>query len=97
MARVFVSHSSADAALSGQVHEWLVADGHEVFLDRDLRDGIAVGEEWEQRLHERLRWADAVVCLLTSAYLASVWLAHGLPPLHHLAMRVSSKTCRSHL
>ena len=35
----------------------------------DLRDGIVVGEEWEQRLHERLRWADAVVCLLTSAYL----------------------------
>jgi hypothetical protein len=44
-----------------------------LFLDQDLRDGLVVGEEWEQRLHERLRWADAVVCLLTSAYLASVW------------------------
>jgi hypothetical protein len=33
----------------------------------------------------------------SGVYLASVWLAHGLPPLHHLAMRVSSKTCRSHL
>ena len=32
-----------------------------------------VGEEWEQRLHERLPWADAVVCLLTSAYVSSTW------------------------
>ena len=63
MARVFVSHAGADTALAGEVHRWLVEDGHEVFLDRDLRDGIAVGEEWEQRLHERLRWADAVVCV----------------------------------
>jgi hypothetical protein len=25
------------------------------------------------RLHERLRWVDAVVCVLTSAYVASTW------------------------
>jgi hypothetical protein len=73
MARVFVSHSSEDAALAGEVHRWLVEDGHEVFLDQDLRDGLVVGEEWEQRLHEQLRWADAVVCVLSSAYMASVW------------------------
>jgi hypothetical protein len=73
MARVFVSHSSKDHELAAEVHGWLAHDGHEVFLDQDLRDGIAVGEEWEQRLHERLRWADAVVCLVTSAYLASGW------------------------
>ena len=28
---------------------------------------------WEQRLYERLRWADAVVCLVTSAYRGSAW------------------------
>jgi hypothetical protein len=55
------------------VHRWLVDDGHEVFLDRDLYDGIRVGDQWEQRLHERLRWADAMVCLLTSAYVSSTW------------------------
>ena len=42
-------------------------------MDRDLRDGIGVGEDWEQRLYERLRWADAVVCVVTSAYVASQW------------------------
>jgi TIR domain len=73
MARVFVSHASKDAAPAAEVHRWLVDDGHEVFLDQDLSDGILAGEEWEKRLRERLRWADAVVCVLTSAYLASVW------------------------
>src|SRR4051794_14134296 len=73
VARVFVSHAGEDLAVAGEVHRWLVEDGHEAFLDQDLRDGLAVGEEWEQRLHERLRWADAVVCVLTSAYLTSVW------------------------
>jgi WD40 repeat protein len=73
MARVFISHASADAAPAAEVHRWLVGDGHQVFLDQDLSDGLLVGQEWEKRLRERLRWADAVVCVLTSAYLASVW------------------------
>src|SRR3954452_11820347 len=73
MARVFISHASADAAPATEVHRWLVDDGHEVFLDQDLSDGLVVGEEWQRRLHERLRWADAVVCVLTSAYIASPW------------------------
>ncbi|MGH3810151.1 MAG: TIR domain-containing protein, partial [Pseudonocardiaceae bacterium] len=76
MAGVFVSHASADRECAAQLHRWLVAEGHEVFLGWDLRDGIAVGEEWEQRLHERLRWADAVVCVVTSAFLASEWCCY---------------------
>ena len=75
MARVFVSHASEDRALAGEVHRWLVEAGHEVFLDQDLRDGVPPGEEWEQLLHERLRWANAVVCVVTSAYLDSTWCA----------------------
>ncbi|MGH3799823.1 MAG: TIR domain-containing protein [Pseudonocardiaceae bacterium] len=73
MARVFVSHASEDGALAREVHRWLVDTGHEAFLDGDPRDGIALGEPWRQRLLERLRWADAVVCLMTSAYLVSTW------------------------
>ncbi|MGH3806585.1 MAG: toll/interleukin-1 receptor domain-containing protein, partial [Pseudonocardiaceae bacterium] len=73
MARVFVSHASEDGECAAELHGWLVSEGHEVFLDRDLRDGLRVGDEWERRLHERLRWADAVVCVVTSAYLASTW------------------------
>jgi WD40 repeat protein len=73
VARVFVSHAGGDGGSAAEVHRWLVDDGHEVFLDQDVRDGIVIGEEWQRRLHERLRWADAVVCVITSAYLASHW------------------------
>ena len=75
VARVFVSHASEDLALACDVHRWLIESGHEAFLDQDLRDGIVVGEQWRHRLQERLRWADAVVCVVTSAYLVSVWCA----------------------
>ncbi|MGY1680833.1 nSTAND1 domain-containing NTPase [Geodermatophilus sp. SYSU D01176] len=73
MARVFLSHASADGGLAATVHGWLRAAGHDVFLDQDLQDGIAAGEEWEQRLLTQLRRADAVVCVVTSAYTRSVW------------------------
>ena len=36
-------------------------------------DGIRVGEDWQERLHERLRWADAVVCLISAASVDSTW------------------------
>ena len=39
MARVFVSHASEDDVVAAEVHEWLVQDNHDVFLDKDLRDG----------------------------------------------------------
>jgi TIR domain len=73
VARVFLSHASEDRECAGQLHQWLVSQGHEVFLDQDPREGIPVGELWEQRLHERLRWADAVICVVTSAAVASTW------------------------
>jgi WD40 repeat protein len=57
------------------VYRWLVDDEHEVFLDRHPHTGIAPGDEWDKRLHERLRWADAVVCVLTSAFTRSTWCA----------------------
>ena len=76
MARVFVSYASADIVLAREVCRWLEADRHEVFLAQDLREGIAAGDQWRSRLHERLRWADAVVCVVTSAAVASPWCSH---------------------
>jgi energy-coupling factor transporter ATP-binding protein EcfA2 len=73
VARVFISHASADRECARQLREWLVAEHHTVFLDQDPGDGIGVGEEWEQRLHKQLRLADAVVCVVTPAFLASTW------------------------
>jgi hypothetical protein len=75
VAKVFISHASEDSAVALKVEQWLVADGHETFLDQDVRRGIRLGEEWERRLYERLRWADAMVCIVTSAYVTSTWCA----------------------
>jgi Novel STAND NTPase 1/TIR domain len=73
--RVFVSHASEDHRVAGELREALVEAGHEVYLDVDRRDGIRVGEEWERRLYAELRGADAVVCAVSPAYVASQWCA----------------------
>src|SRR5580704_14011889 len=73
VARVFISHASEDRERAGPLHQWLFDEGHDVFLAQDLRDGILVGEEWERLLRERLRWADAVLCVITRAHLGSLW------------------------
>ena len=75
MANVFISHSSADNDWAEKIYVWLDEDGHNVFLDRDLTDGIVVGDDWERRLYERLRWADAVVCVVSEPYVESMWCA----------------------
>jgi hypothetical protein len=54
VARVFVSHASEDYVAAAELHQWLLEDGHEVFLNQDLRRGIGIGEEWEQRLYAEL-------------------------------------------
>ena len=71
MAKVFVSHASEDIAVARELHQWLIEGDHEVFLDQDLRDGIPVGAEWKPQL--QLRWANAMVCVVTSAYVESSW------------------------
>lgn len=73
MARVFVSHASKDHVAAAELHQWLLEDGHEVFLDQDLRRGIGIGEEWEQRLYAELNRSDAMLCLITGSYRASAW------------------------
>jgi WD40 repeat protein len=73
VARVFVSHAGADLGLAEEVCNWLRGCGHEPFLDRDRHGGIIGGELWKQRLYRELRRADAVVCIVTSAFVASDW------------------------
>ena len=73
MARVFISYARRDAEVADLVRSWLKDASHEVFLDRDLDDGIRVGEDWQARIRERLRWADAVICLVSAASVDSTW------------------------
>lgn len=75
MARVFISHHSGDREMADELHAVLTAARHDVFLDAHVGDGIPAGDQWQHRLEERLRWADAVVCLLTPGFAASQWCA----------------------
>ncbi|MCP2244508.1 nSTAND1 domain-containing NTPase [Lentzea aerocolonigenes] len=88
MARVFVSYASADLALAEELHGWLESAGHEVFLDRDPRSGIAIGDEWVRRLHERLRWAHALLCVITKDYRGSAWCTAELNTARLLGTRI---------
>ncbi|MBV9730413.1 MAG: toll/interleukin-1 receptor domain-containing protein, partial [Pseudonocardiales bacterium] len=73
VARIFISYATPDRAVADEVSEWLRAAGHEPFLDRDLRDGISVGENWKQRLYRELREVDAVIGVVTSSFVTSNW------------------------
>jgi len=75
VANVFISHAGADLGWADEIRQWLSEDGHQVFLDSDKEYGIAAGDEWRPRLYERLRWADAVICVVTPPYLTSPWCA----------------------
>ena len=73
MARVFLSYATADLEAAVRVYEWLDGDGHSVFFDRSPRDGIGIGEDWKPRLYREVLHTDAVVCVMTRAYVESTW------------------------
>jgi hypothetical protein len=73
VAHIFISYATPDRLVADEVSSWLRSAGHEPFLAGDLRDGISVGEDWEQRLYRELRRADAVIGVVTSSFVASNW------------------------
>jgi hypothetical protein len=75
LAKVFISHAGADMNWAEQIYQWLSADKHDSYLDRDKDDGNPLGVDWQQHIFERLRWADAFVCVLTPSYTKSPWCA----------------------
>jgi TIR domain len=49
VARIFISHSSANNDWAIQLRDWLIANGwDDVFLDLDPERGIAAGERWKE-------------------------------------------------
>jgi hypothetical protein len=76
MSAIFISHSSADNAAAETMKTWLADKGHvSLFLDFDPEAGIRGGSDWEQTLYQKLRECQAVIALLTPAWLASKWCA----------------------
>jgi hypothetical protein len=74
MARIFLSHSSRDNPQAVALRDWLTAEGwDDLFLDLDPSRGIAAGERWERRLHEAANRCEAILFLVSRAWLASDW------------------------
>ena len=74
MSRLFVSHSSVNNAEAVAIRDWLRDNGwDDVFLDLDPRRGIVAGERWEKALNDAARRCEAVIFLVSRAWLASDW------------------------
>jgi len=74
MARIFISHSSRDNPAAVVVKDWLESQGwDDSFLDLDPARGIAGGERWERALYRAADRCEAVICLLSRAWLDSRW------------------------
>jgi WD40 repeat protein len=74
MANIFLSHSSQDNDVAGDVSRRLKEHGYDsLFLDFDPDSGIKAGHDWERELYRNLRLADAVVVLCSPQSMASRW------------------------
>ena len=88
MSRIFMSHSSTDNAPAIALRDWLVGEGwDDLFLDLDPQRGIAAGERWERALNEAARRCEAVVFLISKAWLSSRWCTNEL----NLARRLNKR------
>jgi len=88
VARIFLSHSSADSAPAIALRDWLVAEGwNDLFLDLDPERGIIAGERWERALNEAASRCEAVLFLVSKAWLSSRWCMNEL----NLARRLNKR------
>jgi hypothetical protein len=74
MGRIFVSHSSADNVATAALKDWLVKHGwDDLFVDFDPQRGIVAGQRWERSLAEAANRCEAVLFVLSDAWLNSDW------------------------
>ena len=74
MSQIFISHSSRDDFAAKGLADWLQGEGFDdIFLDLDPERGIAAGERWERALNQAALRCEAVVFLVSAAWLASRW------------------------
>jgi WD40 repeat protein len=71
---IFISHSSRDNRMAGEVKAWLSGRGYEhAFLDFDKDGGLGAGSDWERQLYEAIARCHAVILIVTPAWLESKW------------------------
>ena len=82
---MFISYSRADAATADALSERLLAEGHDIAIDR--RD-LPFGEEWQRELSELIRGADSTIWLVSTASVASSWCKWELGEAQRLKKRI---------
>jgi WD40 repeat protein len=89
VARIFISHSSANNADAIALRDWLAGEGwDDVFIDLDPERGIVAGERWERALNEAANRCEAILFLVTRAWLGSRWCMKELNLAHRLNKRL---------
>jgi formylglycine-generating enzyme required for sulfatase activity len=90
MSHIFLSHASADNSSAIALRDWLARNGwkDEIFLDLDAQRGIVAGARWERALHQAASRCEAVLFLVSKAWLASVWCRKELNLAHSLNKRL---------
>jgi formylglycine-generating enzyme required for sulfatase activity len=90
VSRIFLSHSSTDNAAAVALRDWLAVNGwkDDIFLDDDPRRGIAAAERWEHALSEAVSRCEAVLFLISKAWLASSRCRKELNSAHRLNKRL---------
>ena len=74
MARLFISHSVTNNAAAIAMRDWLAEQGFDdVFLDVDPYRGVVPGERWQEALRAASDRCEAVLCLVSPAWLDSRW------------------------
>ncbi|MEZ5818909.1 MAG: toll/interleukin-1 receptor domain-containing protein, partial [Hyphomicrobiaceae bacterium] len=74
MARIFISHSSANNAEAIAVKEWMAAQGwDDVFLDLDPERGLKAGDRWQEALKRAAERCELVVFLVSPEWARSKW------------------------
>jgi hypothetical protein len=74
MSRLFISHAGADNAAAVALQTWLFEHGYgDIFLDIDPERGLVPGERWQEALRAAANRCEAVLCLVSPAWLASKW------------------------
>lgn len=74
MARVFLSHSSANNAEAVALRDWLIGHGRDdLFLDLDPDRGLKAGERWQAALKQAAERCELVIFLVSPEWAASKW------------------------
>jgi formylglycine-generating enzyme required for sulfatase activity len=89
VSRIFLSHSSENNAEVLALRDWLKAEGwDDVFLDLDPERGIRAGELWEEALRNAAERCEAVLFLVSRAWLGSEWCRDEFRLVRHLRKRL---------